>query len=129
MNHMKKAQCAAALSALILVGASLMGSAQVQKGKNCFWSWHSGVQNWCQFSQEGDGCVSYCVRDRVWFGECQRQSGYQCQETVGPTYVIGGYVTCAPTLLRRCVCNTEWNGYTGWFYGRTCVGGPVGGGR
>lgn len=128
MYHTRGIRCVITLSVLVLVSASLMVLAQVQKGKNCFWSWHSGVQNWCWYSQNSGLCNIYCVRNTVWFGECLSQSGYQCQETWGPTYVIGGYVTCASTEGRKCVCNTEWVPYNGWFNGRTCVGGPVGGG-
>lgn len=122
---MRRTRYPITLSALILMGVSLVVLAQVQKGKNCFWSWHSGIQNWCWYSQNTGLCNSYCVQDLVWFGECQKQSGYQCQETWGPTYVRGSYVSCASTEGRKCACNTDWVRFDGWFYGRTCVGGPI----
>ncbi len=116
---------------ILLVATSaviaLSVSAQ-QKNKNCFWSWHQGTQNWCRFSSQTGLCNYHCARYLTWFGECREQQGYQCQEVWGPVYVMGQYATCSPTLIRSCRCNTEWRDYTGQLIGKTCVGGPLGGG-
>lgn len=114
---------ALALALLLTVYVAVFAPVQAQnwqKNKNCFWSYHQGTFNWCDW---WSACSGYCVRNIVWFGECMNESGWRCRNVTGPVWVSDAYTTCDTRWL-WCDCKSPWTPYTGWFMGRTCEASP-----